>query len=466
MMSPSRLGRLRLTFLLVSLATTLAVIGSGGANAQGNGTAPNEPDTVSDSVDADQAKQAQLAAAGEPDVPPTGAGSDPTLLAMQEDLRPIYTAVEELGRTDPAFSAVVMSRTDSELTIFRTDEDSPVQELDYRNLIPASTAVRFEGSPLSDRVFQTVREFLRENLATIRADFGVRLTGWSRDTPGGALRIDYDPAFAKPDVRLLEAIPGATAETVFFQQGTVIPLVGRLNDPSPYYGGSRVKFPNFPGQNYGEVCSNGFSVRSTNPNYASAYYQTLAFHCTKPSDLRVWSFTNEYMGPITTVDPARDIGFVKVSDANHTSSPWIYEGGYPNNTRAKKVVGSITPGIGGLACLSGSFTYAVCNVEITLTFDEWVVENYYTGVDSSVTGIRVSGSSVGTPIVANGDSGGPAFVYANNNTQVRALGIISASRLADEVTCPSYLAGHRCFWQALIVRADEIASVRQVKFTW
>jgi hypothetical protein len=186
----------------------------------------------------------------------------------------------------------------------------------------------------------------------------------------------------------------------------------RLNDSAPYYGGARWGIANNT-----PFCTTGWPVWRDGRTM-----MLTAAHCTS-SGVQAYDGGNDYMGVTRDRWPGLDSMLIDVS-----SGPYMFDGDIYSNW-TKPVVGVTSLYYGSWVCTSGAKSGVICNMRITLTGagytsgGVWVYPSY-----------RATKNGTGA-VSGQGDSGGPVFSLAVNQSQVLAAGIITAGEWGTNTTC-------------------------------
>jgi hypothetical protein len=366
----------------------------------------------------------ELGAFASPVTPPIPSDSS----TVAEAMGAFTPALEQLGENDPAFASVEIDTETRRFTVWRSDDVTTVGQSRYASLSPVKYPLDFKRSPLSAIQSKRIWAIMKRNASKWR-EAGLSLQRASQDEPSQPMTIMYTTAEGRETHAALATLQTAFANfpnnSVRFEYGAEV-AASRGSDTSPFFGGAAIYFPFANGTTIANTCSDGFSAKNS-----AGYYVLTAWHCFKPIDPRAWA-TNNYkavsgtlIGTINTSDGPLDAAYIRLATPS-VAAAVIHSGGPGDEAQIKRVVGTHDPKSGELACTSGVVMKAVCNLKFgspTLYY----VQNIYTGVYSEVTGISLYSKVAATAILSNGDSGGPVFSLTNGNTQVIALGLISAS---------------------------------------
>lgn len=238
--------------------------------------------------------------------------------------------------------------------------------------------------------------------------------------------------------RAVESARAARHPVVDTVAGDVEALT-RLDDTSPYWGGSRIIIHG------GGSCSTAFGVHwgSSPVNYG----MLTAGHCGDllggagsggPNSL-VYNGAGTAMGTVGGLCSAAcgsDTMVINIR-SGASSGTWVYDGAYNNASNyAKPVVGQAASFKGDWVCTSGSYSGVRCNMRVTNP-------NAYPGGQSFrvVEVATVDGSNA----AGKGDSGGSVFALATNTSQVIAKGLISSADKNTLTTCTGVTGTRTCY---------------------
>lgn len=358
------------------------------------------------------------------------------------------TVAEEAS---PGFYGVEINAKLNTVTIFSTGTPTGNEVEKHRAAAPDASVIHARALlgrtqvEVLDALVSRTRKGLREE--------GIKVVQWGMlDGPQSPYVVSYSTG--APTQEMIDRYAVYGPGTVVFRPGKVWSL-GRYDDFSPFYGGSNIvasdTSPKFN-------CTAGFSGLDKS---TGTHYVTMADHCVKKSDRRAWISNGTFMGPITAVNPfSIDTALINTTAAGKSSSSWIFDGPYGQNTRYKPVVGVDGFSSGTYVCTSGSYTGSVCNSRMGQQ-SLFLSENLYDKTESEVHVYSVRRDTYDVQIV-DGDSGGPVFTNTNGNTEAIGRGTIAGG--IEDVPCPSQFVGHICTRMALVVDLENIASVTGLTF--
>jgi hypothetical protein len=238
---------------------------------------------------------------------------------------------------------------------------------------------------------------------------------------------------------------------------------GRAQDTEPFYGGSYIDIDG-DGDSAPD-CTSGFSVYRPGTTYTGLL---TARHCglskcwTTLADLRIGC----------TGDGVKKVDSIIISGKSYAPRVFDDQTPYPSNLSGASVndpvVGARNPDQGERICLSGAFSGVECSGAYVLrTGVYWQMVGY--GTYEFGPGFKVANDLSGRVhgFAGPGDSGGPVFATtkdANNNTQIRARGIITAVD-GDMMKCPGYEEGDNryCSVGVWVMNIADIESQQNVK---
>lgn len=229
---------------------------------------------------------------------------------------------------------------------------------------------------------------------------------------GSGLTIEFNPGRTSTqvaaDARALAGIPVTVAAA---ESPTKPVLLSRQNDAPPYKGGARTS-----------NCTTGFGVSA-----AGSSRMLYAAHC-GVSGQTIYDAAGDAMGALLDRNQATDIATIAVSTSGHT-----WDGG-PQSTFFKPVKGAAPALVGNYICTSGSRSGAVCGGQINAV-------GVYNG---SIGPLARFLNTNGSPMIGQGDSGGPAFATLSNGG-VTAQGVISSGWSSYQVSNCAGETGRTCY---------------------
>ena len=348
-----------------------------------------------------------------------------------------YTALDTAEANakvfDADFAALGVGTQPNSVIVYRVGgSPSPTIDESYRANLPAETSISYSAARLTAQQVTQINGIVNSHLSDYKAS-GLRLGSWGLRDTDAEFQIRYDPAGRTPTADDLAPYAQFGEGNVQFVAGGAPVMLDRINDTPPWWGGARI---DRKGTTVGQ-CTTGFSSKSslTQDDYVST-----AWHCYDGSTEFVTGGGEAY-GYATIIDGPDDIVFIDVSAQHLGSAAYVYNDAHGGATSRIPVNSQFSPRLNNPLCLSGSFSYLRCNAEVS-NGQTWLVVNTYLDEEYSVTGWRVI-STDGTWLAADGDSGGPAWVPQSDGS-AKAVGTISAGD-PPAVSCPSWLAGHKCY---------------------
>lgn len=372
--------------------------------------------------------------------------------ALFDRLLPSIEAIEAAAnKTDPDFYSVRIDWESKGLTIYRKGGSGPLDDF-YQALLPGDVVLAIRDSAISSTEKKEIAGILNENFDLLQSRGTVLL--WSGvENPGEGYLVQYkgnDP-LTRADIAGLSRF---SDEQIRFELGEPVLPLGRLGDTSPFYGGSRLHTP------LEFRCSSGFPVRTSD----GKTWLTTAWHCNKSYDNRFWTPTL-FLGFATLHAETIDHSVIDVTAQGRRTAPYVFTGGYPDQSQTKRVQGVIGARDDMPVCASGSYMYAKCGLYIQES-DTWSSQTNYGGPFYNMHGWRVAPLSGFSAVVASGDSGGPVYSYNSTNTAVSAVGIVSGAVSISQVTCPARLNGHVCAYRFFMTSSLEAAIHFGLQYTW
>jgi hypothetical protein len=211
----------------------------------------------------------------------------------------------------------------------------------------------------------------------------------------------FHVTFWRKDAAVAEALKDTLGDRVAVDFGSPMPFVGRNDDNSPHYGGSRVSL--FDGFNV-PSCTAGFTVVFDEDGRRGS---VTAGHCVENGDTLL-SGSHIY-GTVEGKNFFPTFDMARINDVpDQTFANVIYTD--PGSPITRFVTGSSQPFQGQLLCVSGQQTKAKCQLQVVdftgmLCFPP-------AGCATDLMRARRAGTVVGR----KGDSGGPVYTQGPNNT--------------------------------------------------
>lgn len=388
-------------------------------------------------------------------------GADSAIIRNQDVLDPVADKLRSYAaENDVKFSDLEIDPVNSHVTVFRqgaTPTDSVL--LDGYQKTAGTVVIQFAPGDLTSTEVDRLDSALVDVVTGSGLIRSTETASWGTDGPGGAFTVWYSDT--SPQSRFRTALTSMSrmadpkfsslVDSIAYSKtpGDLQPA-SRTADTSGFYGGSLIT---------PSGCSTGFSVRSTQ---TSSAYQTTAWHCIPSNNHTVKTGAGAPLGTVLSEDGYTDTSYINIR-AGATSAARVFDGGYPDGTKNKAVVGMSLPNAGDRLCLSGAKSYVRCNGQLG-TGRTWTVPKP-TGQTTTVHGSLIS-SFDGTWLIARGDSGGPVFRNTNGDTQALAYGTISTVNVQSGY-CPSWMsAGSECGPWGYISLARDLASRHHVVFNW
>lgn len=256
------------------------------------------------------------------------------------------------------------------------------------------------------------RELQRE-VAGIISRPGV--TDVAPDTDGSGLTVTVSGAVTTAD-------SFGVAVPVTVQRGTApIPLAGKQDDASPYYGGGLWKIGT------GE-CSTGFGIR-----HGGRTKVLSAGHCGANGQAAV-DGGGDAMGPVANDSNARDTLMI-----NAFATGSIYIGPY-DGIESRRVTGSSTSFPGNLLCRSSALSDESCRILVTAI-------NKTVNMPNPIFPLVQAEQLEHANAAGQGDSGGPVFSYNSAGT-VTAYGTVTGGDVGSaSAPCTGVTGNRQCSWR-------------------
>lgn len=368
----------------------------------------------------------------------------------------------------------------------------------YAKLSSGELHIEYQDSSVTRSQADAVFQYFA-NAHTSLQNTGYRIGRVRFDLKSGRFEVGYSIQVTSADATVmpltgsavltispLRGLPGGKLEdvatttlssivknAVYKKEAPSIPF-DRVSDTTPYFGGSRVHGPSgsMGGNNQAphgfSVCTSGFAARSRT---SSGAFLTVPYHCYKPANpvfYTQWTTSgNRALGNVSSSEVPNDTAFVKLGSSS-TSSPYIFNGPWGNNTQAMKVVGSSAIVNGDEYCASGASSLNRCGGIVDSFRGTDVYENLYTGQEYSVWVYKVVSKSY-TQYAAQGDSGGPVYKFSSASTVI-ATGLIVGGAEDILTTCqdsePDPARPIICTTGAMVTPVQDLVNNHGVYFTW
>ncbi|MFF1869852.1 hypothetical protein [Streptomyces sp. CB03911] len=234
------------------------------------------------------------------------------------------------------------------------------------------------------------------------------------DSPGRALLDEATRDKKTREVKI--ATDGLTGVETHVSYTRIAVDATRGEDYSPWWGGDGLRTPG------DTICSSGFGVTRSD----GTPLLTTAYHC---GDGIYHNWYNGAFVGSTSVEDSYDTDDIRGINTGNAVGNMIYEGAWNDSAGTGKYVsGWGHNNVGDLVCQSAANSGTHCNAYITRTDYSFVGPN---GVWRKVADYALA-DTPGEIAAANGDSGGPVYVYDSFGKAV-ARGTISA--LDNTVDC-------------------------------
>jgi hypothetical protein len=372
---------------------------------------------------------------------PAGFQTWAAVFAAQNPLNDAGFEIQSAADANPSsgytnFSMDIETRT---LTVYWKGKPSPAESA-------VINAVRGRGIAVTLVAAKHSRRDLRAMTASIERDAGVlsapRILRITTATDGSGIKIGVSmPAGSTRPAQVLGAATVSThlpnlAKVMAGGDVSVVTQVSatseylREYDVAPFWGGALLM-----ASGNTSACSTGFAANW--PAIGKNYIITAA-HCGAVGS--TWySGGGVLEGTAEGHTTAYDALFINTTP-HGGSQGRVYDGPgiYQSGQFSKPVHGAAHVGVNGWVCLSGSFTGAVCNTQVTSTTDSDCSDPSL-GCVNLIDAVSRSNSI----IAGQGDSGGPVFTLSGDNTADYAVGLVHGPIPGDgTTTCSDPLYGH------------------------
>lgn len=207
-------------------------------------------------------------------------------------------------------------------------------------------------------------------------------------------------------------------------------LASRKDDSSPYTGGARWN-----------GCSSGFGFTIN-----GAKKMLSAGHCADNGDT-ARDGGGQTMGKVAGDSNSRDRLHINTTSRGRVYNGSVAPDGTPVNEFTNAVVGASRSFVGDVICSSGAYSGTRCGSQV-------VAVNQTINVGYLIYETVRAEKTDRTAAIGNGDSGGPSFTVASDNTKVIAKGTHTAIDLSTARPCtgvPSVANGRQCAWRFFYV---------------
>lgn len=294
----------------------------------------------------------------------------------------------------------------------------------------AESGVSVELRPAAYSLDALVKE-ARRLMAADPGQVGARITRVGPLPDASGLLVGVDPASARrgmPTVR-------SSVRTVVQVAPAFRAMIGdRQNDSSPWYGGSRIRRGS-------AGCTSAFPARR---NSDGASVLITAAHC----GAGTWSTpTGRTIGISSASTRNQSIDGMYIV-TNEASGNRIYRGSFTTADSIPVRGSSDVVLLGNQVCVGGSYSGQVCTLLVTATNQFVNLQGFGTvGPGTIAEEWNRQGAS------GEGDSGGPAYGYADRGSRVSAKGIITGGDPSAPAACTGVPAGsgRSCSWRIFYV---------------
>lgn len=349
--------------------------------------------------------------------PPAGFASWSELMTVQERLG--VRAERILAARDDSFSGIEVAAEQRLLTVH------------WKGAPPARAAAAIEDARRND--MQVVVRDARYSELELMAE-GERIfaqDGVSAVAPkvdGSGLFVSMFPG--RLGLLLLSPIPLTTDEAD-------PQAASRGDDSAPYWGGARWN-----------GCSNGFAI-----SIGGSRKMLSAGHCGANGET-ARDGGGQTMGTVAGDSNSFDRLYI-----NADSEGRIYNGGVGSGEFSNRVAGAARSFVGDVICSSGAYSGTRCGSRV-------VAVNQTINIGYPVFETVRAEKTDRTAAIGNGDSGGPSYSVASDNTKVIAKGTHTAIDLATVRPCtgvPTGVNGRQCAWRFWYVDVSRSLSAYDAK---
>ncbi|MGE3285752.1 MAG: hypothetical protein AB7J32_06560 [Pseudonocardia sp.] len=204
-------------------------------------------------------------------------------------------------------------------------------------------------------------------------------------------------------------------------------LASRKDDSSPYTGGARWN-----------GCSSGFAI-----SIKGSKKMLSAGHCADNGDT-ARDGGGQTMGKVAGDSNTKDRLYINTNSRGRVYNGSVAPNGAPVNEYTNAVVGASRSFVGDVICSSGAYSGTRCGSRV-------VAVNQTINVGYLIYETVRAEKTDRTAAIGNGDSGGPSFAVASDNTKVIAKGTHTAIDLSTASPCtgvPTGAGGGRqCAWR-------------------
>lgn len=347
--------------------------------------------------------------------PPAGFASWSELMKVQERLD--AKAEQIIAQRDASFTGIEISPERRELAVFWKGQPSAGAVAAMKQAGGAEDRITMRPARYSEA------ELMAEGERIARQD-GV--TAVSPKVDGSGLNVSFVPGHIG---LITSPIPLTTDEA------SPAPA-SRGDDSSPYWGGARWN-----------GCSNGFAISINGTRKMLS-----AGHCGANGD------TAKDGGGQTMGTVAGDSNSFDRLYVNTNSEGRIYNGGVGSGEYSNPVISASRSFVGDYICSSGAYSGTRCNSRVVAT-NQTINIGYL--VYETVRAEQQDRQAA----IGNGDSGGPSFSVASDNTKVIAKGTHTAIDTSTARPCTGVptSVGRTCAWRFWYVDVTRSLSAYNAK---
>lgn len=388
---------------LLAAATGLALLGATAAAADGKPPAGERPVPITDPV-------------------PAGFASWDELAGVQDRLDDTADAIEAVAATTEGagFGALVVDLRARRLRVY------------WKGDVPAAVSARLDGAQVLPAAYTAEELEAAANAFTERAPADlaspaarVVTVGARRDASGLDVSVDGTAEAG----RELAAVT-ASQVPVTVTGGVTAQDKSRAVDVPAYWGGARWTSAKKA------ICSSGFGATRS----SGVKLMLSAGHCANDGATATTG-AKVPMGPIGKY-PGIDVLEIRTN-----ADGLVYNGGPGAGEFHNSVIAASLNHVGNMVCSSGAFSGTRCGIEVVAVNQKM---NVGTSSHPEWRSWLVQAEQVDEKnALGNGDSGGPVFAVASDNTKVKARGIMSMGDPNTDTACTGIPADpHRtCNWR-------------------
>lgn len=202
-------------------------------------------------------------------------------------------------------------------------------------------------------------------------------------------------------------------------------LASRKDDSSPYRGGSRWN-----------GCSTGFAMSLNGTRKMLS-----AGHCGKNGDVAK-DGGGQTMGTVSGDSNSFDRLYINTNSQGRIYNGTVNPDGTSSNEYTNPVIGATPSFVGDYVCSSGAYSGTRCGSQVKAV-NQTINVGYL--IFQTVRAEKLDHTNA----IGNGDSGGPTFAVASDNSKVIAKGTHTAIDTSTSVSCTGVPAGNgrTCAWR-------------------